>query len=269
LLGWNNSSPPTFARVNTLKTTPENLVKVWELEGVRFETTSLTWAPPHLLFKLGHHPPLTGLGSFQNGFFYVQDPSTLLAVEMMNPRPGETILDVCAAPGGKSTYIAQKMKNEGSILARDIDAARLKLIEANAARLGATCVTTDSSPDTVAPQCDRVLVDAPCSNTGVMRRRVDLRWRIQPEEIIRLAQTQLQILSFAATRCRTGGVLVYSTCSLEPDENGAVIRQFLNSHPAWRLEEERELTPIHDQVDGAYCAKLRPASNSPLHKPDT
>ena len=103
---------------------------------------------------------------------------------------------------------------------------------------------------------DRVLVDAPCSNTGVMRRRVDLRWRIQPEEIERLRTAQLDLLQQAATQVKPGGVLVYSTCSLEPEENGEVVKQFLNEHADFKLESERELLPFADQVDGAFVARL-------------
>jgi 16S rRNA (cytosine967-C5)-methyltransferase len=114
--------------------------------------------------------------------FYVQDPSTLLAVRELDPQPGESVLDLCAAPGGKLTYIAQLMRNEGRLLAHDTAPERLKLIEQNCARLGVTCVQT-VLPSTLNPQpstlFDRILIDAPCSNTGVMRRRVDLRWRIR------------------------------------------------------------------------------------------
>jgi 16S rRNA (cytosine967-C5)-methyltransferase len=103
---------------------------------------------------------------------------------------------------------------------------------------------------------DRVLVDAPCSNTGVMRRRVDLRWRIQPEEIERLRAAQLDLLKQAVTQVKPGGVLVYSTCSLEPEENGEVVKQFLHEHADFKLESERELLPFADNVDGAYVARL-------------
>ena len=103
---------------------------------------------------------------------------------------------------------------------------------------------------------DRILVDAPCSNTGVMRRRVDLRWRIQPEEIERLRAAQLDLLKQAATQVKPGGVLVYSTCSLEPEENGEVVKHFLSEHADFKLESERELLPFVDNVDGAYVAKL-------------
>jgi 16S rRNA (cytosine967-C5)-methyltransferase len=130
----------------------------------------------------------------------------------------------------------------------------LKLVQENAGRLGATCISTEPIQEGL--MFDRVLVDAPCSNTGVMRRRVELRWRIKPEEIKRLAQTQMNILKAAAKRVRIGGALVYSTCSLERDENQGVVGQFLAENNGFSLDQEREITPMTDGVDGAYCARL-------------
>jgi 16S rRNA (cytosine967-C5)-methyltransferase len=254
LLEWNNRTPASFARLNTLKATREILLRQWENEGVAFEEASFPWIRNGTLFRMTRHPPLMGLDSFQKGSFYVQDPSTLLAVEMLDPQPGETILDVCAAPGGKTTYIAQGMTNEGRIAAEDLDPKRLKLVVANCTRLGVTCVSIDPAPMTL---FDRILVDAPCSNTGVMRRRVELRWRISPDEIQRLTKAQVNILHSAAKRLKPGGTLVYSTCSLEPEENSAVVQEFLNLNPNFKLEVDRALIPIEHGADGAYCAKLR------------
>jgi 16S rRNA (cytosine967-C5)-methyltransferase len=214
----------------------------------------------NLVFELKSHPPLNSLASFRDGWFYLQDPSTLLAVGQLGPQPGETILDFCAAPGGKTTFIAQLMNNQGRIVAQDVSEERLKWIQENCARLGVTCVET-ILPSTLNPQpstgFDRVLVDAPCSNTGVMRRRVDLRWRIQPEEIERLRAAQLNLLQQAATQVKPGGILVYSTCSLEPEENQKVVKQFLGDHADFKLESERELLPFVDGVDGAYVARMK------------
>jgi 16S rRNA (cytosine967-C5)-methyltransferase len=165
---------------------------------------------------------------------------------------------LCAAPGGKTTFIAQLMNNEGKIIACDISEDRLKLVQENCQRLGVTTVETtqNSKLKTQNLKFDRILVDAPCSNTGVMRRRVDLRWRISPEEILRLQQTQLDLLKLAATKLKPGGVLVYSTCSLEPEENSEVVKEFLREHKNFKLESERELLPFADNVDGAFVAKL-------------
>ena len=285
LLEWNNQPPKTFARVNHLKLTGSTrradqtpgpgvpaLLKMWREENVEYDYVQRDWLEENLVFELKSHPPLASLATFRDGWFYIQDPGTLLAVKELNPQPGEMILDFCAAPGGKTTFLAQLMYNRGRIVAQDISGERLKLIRENCARLGVTCVETLLN----APRCgllpgrrgevgrrpgegelfDRILVDAPCSNTGVMRRRVDLRWRIQPAKISRLQQTQLVLLERAAPKLKPGGVLVYSTCSLEPEENSEVVTEFLRGHKEFKLEFVRELLPFADHVDGAFVAAL-------------
>jgi 16S rRNA (cytosine967-C5)-methyltransferase len=272
LLEWNNQPPKIFARVNHLKwvgsarradRTPgpgvPTLLDKWRDEHVDYDFVRRDWLEENLVFELKSHPPLASLASFCDGWFYIQDPSTLLAVTELKPHPGETILDVCAAPGGKSTFVAQLMNNEGRIVAQDVSEERLDLIRENCQRLGVTCVET-ILPSTLDPRLstgfNRILIDAPCSNTGVMRRRVDLRWRIQPEEISRLQQTQLTLLEQAAPGVKPGGALVYSTCSLEPEENSGVVKEFLRGHKEFKLEFERELLPFVDHVDGAFVARL-------------
>lgn len=272
LLEWNNQPPKTYARVNLLKfhqAGPEGegvaattadaaaaaLLERWRAEGVGYDFFTRDWTGENLVFELKSHPPLPQLGSFLDGWFYLQDPSTLLAVRELNPQPGETVLDLCAAPGGKTTFIAQLLQNRGNIEARDVSAARLELVRENCTRLGVTCVELNMNEGEI-KLFDRVLVDAPCSNTGVMRRRVDLRWRIQPGEITRLRTTQLGLLQTAAVAVKLGGCLVYSTCSLEPEENFEVVREFLAAHPGYKLEAERQLTPFADGVDGAYVARF-------------
>jgi 16S rRNA (cytosine967-C5)-methyltransferase len=302
LLEWNNTPPKTFARVNTLRfgragsplpaerTKAENgahgvtrptlnnagdLLTRWRDEGVEYDFVRRDWLEENLVFEMKSHPPLSQLGSFRQGWFYIQDPGTLLAVCQLGPQPGETILDFCAAPGGKTTFIAQLMNNQGRVVAQDVSEERLKWIQENCTRLGVTCVEfcrsrgNEALPSTTGMDqrlltssptnhlFDRILVDAPCSNTGVMRRRVDLRWRIQPSEIERLRSAQLDLLKQAATQVKPGGILVYSTCSLEPEENGEVVKQLLSDHAGFKLESERELLPFVDNVDGAYVAQLK------------
>jgi 16S rRNA (cytosine967-C5)-methyltransferase len=259
LLDWNNTPPKTFARVNSLKADAGMLVGKWREENVDYDFVRRNWLEENLVFELKSHPTLNSLGSFRDGWFYVQDPSTLLAARELGAQSGETILDLCAAPGGKTTFIAQLMHNEGKIVACDISEERLKLIRENCDRLGVTCVeiTQNSKLKTQNLKFDRILVDAPCSNTGVLRRRVDLRWRISPEEISRLKQTQLDLLKFAATKLKPGGILVYSTCSLEPEENSEVVKEFLREHTGFKSENERALLPFADNVDGAFIARLK------------
>lgn len=274
LMQWNNTPPPTYARVNLLKTTTAKLTALLEAEKVQFVAPThnalnepvAVPQPETLNFKLEtlhltSHPPLATLRTFKDGLFYIQDPSTLFAVQMLDPQPGESILDLCAAPGGKTTYIAQRMQNRGRIIAQDIHEDRLALIRENCVRLGVTNVEASLAPTGIienpSKKFDRILVDAPCSNTGVMRRRVDLRWRIRPEEIERLRAAQLDLLRQAAPRLKPGGVLVYSTCSLEPEENSEVVKQFLAEQPKFSLEKEHELLPFADTVDGAYVVRLK------------
>ena len=259
LLEWNNTPPKTFARVNTLKTDAAKLVERWREENVEYDFFTRIWTGENLVFELKAHPPLHALPSFRDGWFYVQDPSTLLAPIQLGAQPGETILDLCAAPGGKTTFIAQLMNNTGKIVAGDLDQNRLRLVSDNCTRLGVTSVET-VLPALLSDQpavFDRILIDAPCSNTGVMRRRVDLRWRISPDEILRLKRTQSDLLQRAATKLKPGGSLVYSTCSLEPAENSEVVKDFLLGHQNFRLETEHQLLPFAEGVDGAYVARLK------------
>ena len=178
LLEWNNTPPKTFARVNTLKfrrdefhesqtsgiksgarvTRPSelkdagDLLTRWREENVEYDFVRRDWLEENLVFELKSHPPLNSLASFRDGWFYIQDPGTLLAVCKLGPQPGETILDFCAAPGGKTTFIAQLMNNQGRIVAQDVSEERLKWIQENCARLGVTCVETDFDPQTLNPQ---------------------------------------------------------------------------------------------------------------------
>jgi len=261
LMRWNNTPPAVFACVNRLKVTPLELEAMWQAEGVQFAPRSFPWCKPGDLYELQKHPSLTSMSSFAGGGFYIQDPSTLLAPLLMSPQPGEKVLDLCAAPGGKTVLMAQLMNNQGTLIAQDTHRARLEMIRQNCHRLGVTCVrvstaTTVTHPD-LSMKFDRILIDAPCSNTGVMRRRVDLRWRITSEELDRLCAVQAELLAEAAPQLRPGGVVAYSTCSLEPEENGEQIRAFLKKNPAFTLLEEQSLFPPKHGVDGAYVAVLK------------
>ncbi len=262
LLEWNNTPPRTLARVNTLRSEAGKLLEQWRDENVDYDFGRWDWVPEGLVFELKSHPPLATLPSFRAGGFYVQDPSTLLAARVLDPQPGETVLDLCAAPGGKTTFLAQQMQNQGRIVAADNSPDRLTLLRENCARLGVTCVTAVAATGLAAGPAalfDRVLVDAPCSNTGALRRRVDLRWRLRPEEIGRLAAAQAALLDRAAASVRPGGVLVYSTCSLEPEENGGVVAGFLGRHAEFTVENRRTVTPFADGADGAFVARFRRA----------
>ena len=289
LLEWNNRPPKTFARVNTLKIDAGKLLERWRAENVECDffrrdflqsraREQADYDPETVIFELQSHPPLASLESFRDGWFYIQDPGTLLAPLELAPKAGETILDLCAAPGGKATFIAQLMSNTGKIIAADVSEDRLKLLNENCVRLGVSSVEAAILPPDLShtvqdancfdastlqrfnEEFDRILIDAPCSNTGVLRRRVDLRWRISPDELARLQKTQLGLLKVAAPKLKPGGILVYSTCSLEPEENSSVVQEFLRADSAFKLEHERELLPFKDNIDGAYVARLRRAA---------
>jgi len=256
LMEWNNTPPPTYARLNMLRSDPARLAALWKTEGVRAEGVSHPWCRGGLAYQVENPSTLVASSSLRDGACYIQDPSTLAAVELLDPKPGEKILDVCSAPGGKATLIAQFMGNRGVVLAEDDDASRLKLVEENSKRLGASIIQASLTPKRPDDVHDRILLDAPCSNTGVMRRRVDLRWRVTAAEVERLSRVQRTLLARASQRLKVGGVLVYSTCSLEREENQAVIREFLDQHTEFKLAKELEITPFDHQTDGAYCAKL-------------
>ena len=262
LMEWNNQPAPTCARVNRLLTDPQRLAKRWEDEGVEASPIDCDCAATGDLFRLRKHPPLESLGSFRDGLFYVQDPSTLLSVSLLDPQPGQAVLDLCAAPGGKTCHIAERMKNEGQLSALDNSESRLKLLRENCDRMRVTCATLGQTDATATGKYDRVLADVPCSNTGVMRRRLDLRWRLSPGGARRLGDEQLKLLGQAAAHTKPDGQLVYSTCSIEPEENEQLVARFLEAHPGWRLAAERSLHPVEDHTDGAYAARLtRQAKN--------
>jgi 16S rRNA (cytosine967-C5)-methyltransferase len=259
LLVWDNTPPETYVRTVPQRLAPDKLTELWQREDVVYEAKRYPWVNEPLVFQLKRHPGLASLRSFKLGGFYVQDPSTLLAVRELAPKPGETVLDLCAAPGGKTTYIAQLMDNQGTIVAHDPSQERLRLVRENASRLGFSCIAPTHvapSPARDANRFDRVLVDAPCSNTGVLRRRIEARWRLQPTELPKLAETQLQLLKDGAALLKSGGRLVYSTCSLETDENRGVVEQFLDRALNMSFVREQQLTPWKDHVDGAYIAVL-------------
>ncbi len=261
LCEWNNQPPPTYIRINTLKTA----IKPADVDA---EPT----ANP-LCWRVVNAAGLFQGKAFADGDFYVQDPSTLTAVDVLDPQPGESVLDMCAAPGGKTTYVAQKMQNQGRIIAADLSSSRLALVGENCRRLGVTIVATLACEGTHLDRClrgqqfDRVLVDAPCSNTGVLRRRADLRWRIEEDEIRKLAVLQEKLLTAAVPFVKPQGILVYSTCSLEEEENQRVVERLGRSHPEFMLEATQSIFPARDAMDGAFVARFRKTNAAQGEKP--
>lgn len=255
----NNLPPPVFARCNRLKIEPEELARVLTKEGV-------TWLPEEgreAVGQLKSPRPISTLDSFNNGLFLIQDISTLRSVELLAPARGERIADLCAAPGGKTVYLAEKMGNSGRLLAADSSEFRLGKLRENVSRAGADGVLIRRidllkiKPGRGEGIWDGILLDVPCSNTGVLRRRVDARWRISYDDILRLAKQGTALLAAVADRVRPGGRIVYSTCSLEPEENGEAVRKFLEKRTDFMLEEEEKGLPRENGGDGYYAARLR------------
>jgi 16S rRNA (cytosine967-C5)-methyltransferase len=194
---------------------------------------------------------------FKAGRFYIQDPSTLLAPYLLQAQPGETIADLCAAPGGKSLLLAEALAGTGRLFSYDRSAKRLERVRENCARWSnVTCAVGDACAPALPPNSlDAVLLDVPCSNSGVIRRRPDVRWRYSARQVRELTELQAAILAGCAPLVRPGGRLVYSTCSIEPEENRQQVEHFLAGHPSFRLQHERQLLP-GEFHDGAYAALL-------------
>ncbi|MDI6711324.1 MAG: 16S rRNA (cytosine(967)-C(5))-methyltransferase RsmB [Bacillota bacterium] len=234
----NNVTPPNTVRTNTLRITREALAERLEAEGLQVQKTR--FAPEGLEIK-GFYS-LHALPSFQEGLFQVQDESSMLVAHAVNPVPRSRALDVCSAPGGKTTHLAQLMRDEGTVMALDVHPHKLELIRQNCRRLGVTSVQAvlkdaRDIPGAFTEWADYVLVDAPCSGLGVLRRRPDARWRKEPAQMAALVRLQDAVLQAAARCVRPGGVLVYSTCSITHEENLGQVQNFLGRHPDFVLED--------------------------------
>jgi 16S rRNA (cytosine967-C5)-methyltransferase len=253
LCKWNNRPAPIYGRINRIRIDPKTFLHLYP------DSRPLPANPDFV--KLNTLPA----AALDSGHCYIQDPSTVLACQLLAPKPEEKILDACAAPGGKTSYLAQLMHDRGMLIACDRDPKRLQILENNLLRLGATIVrpirhdwTRDHLPKeivSIAP-FDRVLIDAPCTNTGVIRRRIDVRWRLRPQDFSRMPIEQFVITRAVLPLIKPGGILVYSTCSLELEENEQVIRRLLRELPDLRLQVQRDSLPFRDGVDGAFAAKL-------------
>jgi 16S rRNA (cytosine967-C5)-methyltransferase len=254
LCKWDNCPAPIYGRINRIRIDPKTFLRLYP------DSRPLADNPDFVKFST---LPEAALDS---GHCYIQDPGTLLACQLLAPQSEEKILDVCAAPGGKTGYLAQLMQNRGMLIACDRDPKRLQILQDNLLRLGATIVRPirhDWTQDQHLPKeiasiapFDRVLVDAPCTNTGVIRRRIDVRWRLRPKDFSRMPNEQFIITRAVLRLLKPGGVLVYSTCSLEPEENEQLIRRLVTEIPGLHLETEKSSLPFREGFDGAFAAKF-------------
>jgi 16S rRNA (cytosine967-C5)-methyltransferase len=270
LLEADNRPVPTGLRANTLKNTREELIEMLAREGVEARLATLS---PDLVWVEGHHSP-GALHCFRSGLCTAQDESEALVGRVVAPRPHERVLDLCAAPGGKSTHLAELMGDDGEVWAVERDAHRVATLESTLERLGTHSVHVvhgDGRSYEFPMPFDRVLVDAPCSGMGVLARRADARWRKGPEVLAEMPPVQLELLRAAARYLAPGGLLVYSVCSFEPEETEHVIARFLAEHPGWTVESVAGsvpddvvtaegtmlVLPHRHGCDGAFAARLR------------
>jgi len=256
LMAFNNQPAPVYARVNPLAGPVDLPVPPAPEDGD--ETEEL----PEGFIRIEGQIPGELL---KKGAIYIQDPATRHCVDLLDPRPGEKILDACAAPGGKAFLIAAAQRGAGNLTCTDSNEKRLPRLRDNLERLHCgDAVIEIHDWATPAPEkwhgaFDAILLDVPCSNTGVFRRRVDVRWRLRPVDFLHLPTLQHSILRNALPCLKPGGRIVYSTCSVEAEENQNFIAIVLSDHPDLTLEDSRQALPQRDGTDGAYAALLRKA----------
>ena len=258
----NNTSAPLSVRVNTLRTNRPALMEQFTAAGA--QVCASAWVPDGIV--LGTHGALDELAPLCMGLAQVQDESSMLVAHVLAPEPGMTVVDACAAPGGKTTHIAQRMENRGRILAFDIYEKKIRRIERNAQRLGISIIDAQMCDAreigaAYAGQADRVLVDAPCSGLGVLRRKPDARWKKSPEDVKTLPPLQRAILASAAEAVKKGGVLVYSTCTMEECENTAIVADFLRTHTDFMLEETGGFLPVQKTTE--HMVQIMPETDGP------
>ena len=270
----NQQHAPLVLRTNTLKNSREELMK--KLEEAGLKPFGSVYSEEGIVLR--DPPAVSDLPFFREGFYAIQDEASQLVTAILDPKPGQIVLDACAAPGGKTTHIAQRMRNEGKIYALDLTPEKLKWIEEGCRRLGVTMVTKvrgDACRNLPVPEgtrFDRILADVPCSGFGTLRRNPDLKWRKGMEDILRLRNLQSSILNNLSGCLLSGGTLVYSTCTVFHEENEDVVNQFLADHPDFRIDPIDKILPepCHpfiqrgifksfprgDGMDGFFAARL-------------
>lgn len=264
----NNKSPGVSIRANSLKIAMKELQDLLQQNGI--EVTPADYLENFLGAK--ELPDLSRFEPFQQGLFSIQDVSAGLACKLLNPAPGDTIVDLCAAPGGKSTFLAELTGDRSNIIAVDVNASRLNLVKQNAHRLGLHSIRTILS-DGAKFSCDpvdKVLLDAPCSGLGVLAKRVDLRWKRSLDQIMEMSRLQYDLLENAAKLLKPGGAMVYSTCTIEPEENENRIDKFLSEHPDFAIDPVDHDAPLRvvnnwhgistlphrHGIDGSFAVRL-------------
>jgi len=254
----NNQPMPTSFRINQLKTTIEEVEGTLNEKGVRIERGNLSRSC--LILKEGDIKPVISLE--EEGKVYIQSESSMLAVEIMDCKPGMKVLDGCAGYGGKTTYIAELMRNKGTIIAVDRLANKLNILKNEALKRGISIISCIESPIEDLPlsfigEADRVLLDVPCSGLGTLSRKPEIKWRVTPSSIGKLISIQKNILKRGRNFVKPGGILVYSACTISRDETYDIIKSFLEENRDFILIEERQILPHVNDTEGFYMAKLK------------
>ena len=255
-----NQTADVVLRVNTLKTTKEQLQN--NLQDLKIETEILKGYPQAL--KLKERTNVFVTDAFQKGWFEVQDASSQKVAKFLNPKPGSRVVDTCAGAGGKSLHLAALMENKGQIIALDIYENKLKELKRRAKRNGAHNIETrtiDSSKviKKLIGKADKILIDAPCSGIGVLKRNPDSKWKLQPEFLLKIKDTQIEILDSYSRMVKPGGQMVYATCSILPSENEFQVKGFLNREAGkdFKFVKEEKVFPSENGFDGFYMALLQ------------
>jgi len=255
-----NQTADVVVRVNTLKTTKEQLQN--NLQDLKIETEILKGYPQAL--KLKERTNVFVTDAFQKGWFEVQDASSQKVAKFLNPKPGSRVVDTCAGAGGKSLHLAALMENKGQIIALDIYENKLKELKRRAKRNGAHNIETrtiDSSKviKKLIGKADKILIDAPCSGIGVLKRNPDSKWKLQPEFLLKIKDTQIEILDSYSRMVKPGGQMVYATCSILPSENEFQVKDFLNREAGkdFKFVKEEKVFPSENGFDGFYMALLQ------------
>ena len=256
LLAAGNETPDMTIRYNWLKVMRQDLIDILTQGG--YEVAPGSYAVNALKVK---GPNLLETNAYKNGLFSVQDEASQLTAEILDPKKGDTIIDVCAAPGGKTMAIAERMNNTGEIIAQDIYKRKVDLVDKEAKRLGVTIVKTRTWDGTrvdssMVGKADRVICDVPCSGLGVVRRKPEIKYKKETEEFLLLPKKQLTILNSSAQYVKPGGVLMYCTCTINPAENEEVVSSFLKNHANFRMVETKQLFPHTNGTDGFFICKM-------------
>ncbi|MHC4692910.1 MAG: 16S rRNA (cytosine(967)-C(5))-methyltransferase RsmB [Planctomycetota bacterium] len=251
-----NRRPSVYIRPNTLRATTEEIAEKFHDEDIDFEIVPLDDLQASRMIKIRNPRAITELPGFKEGLFTVQDITASLPVRLLNPKPDWKILDLCAAPGTKTTQLAELTEDSAEIIATDIDAERLKSVNENTARLGITCVNILPYEQVLNSKFDAVLLDVPCSNTGVLAKRIEVRYRINPKAVNELAKTQAGLLAATARMLKPKGRICYSTCSIQKGENSRLVKDFLRDNTDFELESELLTLPSAENFDrdGGYVA---------------